>query len=131
MKDFESEARTEEKCDDSIKNYFLYHIRHVLAAGNPKVYKYIVQWMAHLIQRPYIKPGVCLIFKGVHGCGKSEFWEAFAQHIIGQDWCSQVQGMDDLTGTFNYVTKNKVFVLAEEVNRYVGKAGAEKFKQSM
>ena len=48
LRAFDDESRIAMDCDEKTRNYALHHIKHVLADGRQDVYKYIVEWIAHL-----------------------------------------------------------------------------------
>lgn len=45
---------------------------------------YTLNWLAHLLQKPYDLPGVGLIFTGSKGVGKDTLWDFFMIHVIGE-----------------------------------------------
>ncbi len=54
---------------DSTKDchLFLKHLLHVICQDDEANYRYLLGWMAHMIQRPEEKPGVAVIFRGQEG----------------------------------------------------------------
>lgn len=65
-------------------NLVLRFIKDVLAAGNKAKYKYIVQWLAHIVQKPYEKPNVVLVIVGVEGTGKGFLTDGLMRGILGE-----------------------------------------------
>lgn len=49
---------------------YLDHLRYVICAGHEPSFRYLVGWMAHLFQKPDIKPSVAVVLKSVEGTGK-------------------------------------------------------------
>ena len=47
------------------------HILNVIANGDRGKANYILDWIAHMVQRPWEKPGVALVLTGAKGTGKS------------------------------------------------------------
>jgi len=47
------------------------HILHVVAGGDQKKADFILDWCAHMVQRPWEKPGVALVLRGKKGTGKT------------------------------------------------------------
>lgn len=45
---------------------------------------YTLNWLAHLLQKPFDLPGVGLIFTGSKGVGKDTLWDFFMTHVIGE-----------------------------------------------
>ena len=91
----------------------LNHIREVWCADNPRVYTYVIKWLAHAICRPWIKMGCSLVLVGNEGCGKSLLINAIGS-IFGQYFLT-LTDMDDLLGRFTSILCDKLFVFADEV----------------
>src|SRR5437773_1759621 len=49
---------------------FLKHIEEIICCGNEVVYGYVLNWFAHLFQRPAELPEVALVLRGLQGTGK-------------------------------------------------------------
>ena len=98
---------------------FLNHIRYLSGteSGSPKVQNYIVNWLAHMIQRPFEKPGVALCFKSEQGTGKSMFW-SFIGRMMGEA-LSVSTGNINIIGNFNGMIENKILIIGEEISDYV------------
>ena len=56
-----------------------------LANGNPDHRDYIIKWIALKLQKPWVIPGVCLVFTGPQGVGKSLLWNFVGTKLIGRD----------------------------------------------
>ncbi|MFW8303966.1 primase-helicase family protein, partial [Klebsiella pneumoniae] len=67
---------------------------------------YLLQWMAHLIQRPEEKPSVAVVMKSVEGTGKNTLVRPLLQ-ILGP-YAAQINGIRHLTGRFNSTLANKL-----------------------
>src|SRR5690606_18889741 len=50
---------------------FLEHALMNVCNGDTKLFHYLISYFAHLIQRPWEKPLVALVFKGSKGVGKN------------------------------------------------------------
>jgi bifunctional DNA primase/polymerase-like protein/uncharacterized protein DUF5906 len=50
---------------------FLEHARANVCVGDDKLYRWLMGFFAHLVQRPWEKPLVALVFKGEKGVGKN------------------------------------------------------------
>ena len=50
---------------------FLDHLLDNVCDGDRALYRWLVGWMAHLVQRPWEKPGTAVVFKGKPGVGKT------------------------------------------------------------
>lgn len=92
----------------------LHHIQ--LLCGNDMVaYEFVLDWFAAILQRPGFLNGICLIFKGKHGCGKDMFLSWFGTRIVGlQNYYKTARPHIDLFGAFNSSRKDIVFYHIEE-----------------
>ena len=54
---------------------FLDHAKTNLCGGDEALYRWLLGYCAHLIQRPWEKPLVALVFRGAKGTGKNAFIE--------------------------------------------------------
>ncbi|WP_052074445.1 DUF5906 domain-containing protein [Shewanella mangrovi] len=92
---------------------FLEHLRVVLCRGDEKVFSYLVQWLAHIIQRPEEKPSVAVVLKSVEGTGKGTLFKPLKTILGGM--AVQVNGAEQITGKFNSLVANKLLVFGDEV----------------
>lgn len=91
---------------------YLEHVHQIICAGNDEHYRYLMSWLADMIQNPAQKPGVAVILKAGQGTGKGSFLEPLGQ-IIGSHYC-YANRPDVLTGKFNSLLENKVLIFADE-----------------
>ncbi|EIE51208.1 hypothetical protein C357_10327 [Citreicella sp. 357] len=72
-------------------------ILKVICKGDRKKYRWLILWMAHMVQRPGEKPGTAIICRGEGGTGKGSFGQLLAKlaaphfkqlekqvHVVGQ-----------------------------------------------
>lgn len=91
----------------------LNHLRHVVCDGDQDAYRYLLGWMAHLVQYPGEKPGVGLILKGLKGTGKSVVSDYLAA-MIGMRHSPVVAETNQLTGKFNAHMADALLFRVEE-----------------
>lgn len=91
---------------------FLAHLRDNVCNGNEEHFTWLVAWMAHLIQRPWEKPGVAVVLKGLKGVGKSIVGDVLrallTHHTVA------VSQPRHLVGNFNAHLARALLVLVEE-----------------
>ncbi len=91
---------------------FLKHIEENICSGNIDHYNWVIDWLAHLIQKPYDKAGTALVLRGEMGTGKGKFARSigklFGQHFI------PILSRSQLTGRFNSHLADKVLVFVDE-----------------
>ncbi|MBB95528.1 MAG: hypothetical protein CML68_13180 [Rhodobacteraceae bacterium] len=89
------------------------HVRDVIAAGNEAHFRYVIGWLADLVQNPGRKPGVALVLRGGKGVGKDTLAEIMGR-IIGRKHVAHIIRADDLTGRFNAPFATALLVHVEE-----------------
>lgn len=105
---------TSSKCPEDVFNLFeglalepakgdctiyLNHLRDVVCAGDERAYRYLIQWMAHLIQKPDEKPAAAIVMKSVPGTGKGTTVKPLLQ-MLGQ-YAAHINGAAHIAGRFN------------------------------
>jgi hypothetical protein len=89
------------------------HIRDVICAGNAEHFQWLLNWCAHLFQRPWEKGEVAVVLRGGEGTGKGTFARALGQ-IVGVVHYLQVFNPKHLVGQFNAHLADKVLLFADE-----------------
>ena len=62
---------------------YLEYILKIVVSGNSEHYEWLLDWVAHIFQKPWEKPGTSVILRGIEGIGKSFFAETIGQLISG------------------------------------------------
>jgi hypothetical protein len=62
--------------------------------------EYVLNWLAHIVQYPAQKTGVCILLYGEQGCGKSTIGEFLLRKIIGLDKMIITSKADKMFGKF-------------------------------
>jgi hypothetical protein len=90
------------------------HIKTIWCKGNELYYEYVLNWMAHVIQKPYEKIKVALALKSTfEGAGKGCIVDKLMQ-IIGDNHACQVANDTDLFGDFTSTMSGKVLLDLDE-----------------
>ncbi|MEZ9303138.1 primase-helicase family protein [Vibrio breoganii] len=98
---------------DNLIEKILWHLKFIICSGNDEDYKYLLAWMAHIVQKPEQKSGVCVVLKSeARGTGKSTV-SVLLERLLGQH-AMRVQDGKHLLGAFNSHLANKLFVTIEE-----------------
>lgn len=87
---------------DAKKGFDMYmsHIEENMCDGNAEHFKWIMGYFAHLIQKPYEKPLVTLVFKGSKGVGKNAAIDRMGK-LIGSNQYLVAHNSRYLTSNFN------------------------------
>lgn len=91
---------------------YLRHIRDNICAGDTACYEYLLNWMAHLVQRPAELPGVAVVLKGRQGTGKGIFASNLGKLLGGH--YRHVTSREHFLGRFNGHLQNAVLLFADE-----------------
>jgi Family of unknown function (DUF5906) len=94
------------------------YIHDILASNSDEIYNWIMDFFAHMIQKPWEKPEVALVMMGLKGVGKT-----FLMHIIKvlidgkhqQRHCFKTSSQNDIYGDYTEHLKNLIALLLEEV----------------
>jgi len=93
----------------------LRHIRNVVCRRNKPKFKYLMRWLAFLVQHPDQLPGTVIVLKSrQEGTGKSTVGEAMRK-IFGPHHSALVDDKERIVGRFNDWLEPMCFILAEEI----------------
>lgn len=106
-------------CEARLPRLF-WHIRHILGNGDDACFQYILNWLAHQVQRPGKKIGVALVFKSKQGAGKGLIWDFVGFKIIGKDLYLYCNDLDKVISKFNSISANKLLTIFDEVSSWGG-----------
>lgn len=99
------------KSDPDVQRW-LKHIRHIICQDDDQVYQYLMDWFAHLVQKPEEKPQAAIILKGEQGTGKNAALKPILK-IMGVHGL-YVERPGAVSGKHNKVLDNKLLVFADE-----------------
>jgi len=110
--------------DDENKNFsveiiqpILNHIKYLVNEEDKKntpTFDYVLNWMAHIIQKPQRKTESALVFYSrKEGVGKNAFTDIVEKIFNG--YYQKVKGIETLAGKFNSALKAKLIVFGDEI----------------
>ena len=111
---FRADLVTEEDIDMNLIEPFLNHIRKVMSNCNDKVYGFVLNWLAQIVQEPWKKMGHALLFVGQEGAGKGRFLELI-RRVIGSSLVTEANDLESVSGRFNSQLNDKLVVCFNEV----------------
>jgi hypothetical protein len=91
---------------------FLEHALVNVCQGDEELYKWLIGYFAHLIQKPWEKPLVALVFKGKKGVGKNALIERVG-HLLGSSFMV-TSDRRYLVGNFNGHLENMLLFTLDE-----------------
>lgn len=93
-----------------------HHIKHVLCSGDEEIYKYLLDWIAHILQKPYEFVGTAPVFISLPGAGKGIIMETLLGKIIGSDYFVASGDGKDFTNSFNSILESRLLVNVDEAS---------------
>lgn len=101
-----------------------------LSGRDQEVYDYILNWSAHIFQKPYEKPEVVIIFSSFEeGVGKDTYGDHVLRPLLSDDYYYTTgDAENDFFGRFTTHLQNKLLVKLEEMNYEVFNKYDDKFK---
>ena len=91
---------------------YLTHLEKVICGGEQVAYKYLIGWLAHMVQKPSEKPSVAVFMRSVMGTGKDTMVRAISE-MLGMHATTQ-NGDEQITGRFQGALQEKLFVFINE-----------------
>ncbi|HEM7873839.1 TPA: bifunctional DNA primase/polymerase [Burkholderia contaminans] len=88
------------------------HIRDVICSGDASVDRYVMGWLARMVQQPGEPGEVALVLRGREGVGKGTLAWAI-EHLFGHH-AKHLSQSKHLTGSFNSHLRAAAFVFADE-----------------
>ena len=93
----------------------LHHLKKVYCNDDQDLYKYLMGWLASMIQHPEKKLLVALgFYSSEQGAGKNIFWDWFGKHILGILY-QYVNNIDTIFSKFSKRFENCLLVILDEV----------------
>lgn len=85
-----------------------------LISGHNKIHAaYVLDYLAHMIQKPEEKPSVAIVMRGGRGIGKGSFTKPISR-ILGMHY-AQLTGAGQAAGRFNAVIVGKLCIFLDEL----------------
>jgi hypothetical protein len=85
--------------------------------------EYLIKWLAFIIQFPYMKTQVSLLFRDQAGLlsegggtGKNQFFERLCARLIGEKYAYFVDDNNELYNSFNSLFEGKLLIFVEEAS---------------
>lgn len=98
----------------------------VICNNNVALFDYLINYLAHMLQRPHEKPGIMIVFLSGQGCGKGTFYK-----LISRIWSRttlQVCDINEVIGQFNAALERNYVVCMDEALFAGDKKSLDKLK---
>jgi len=103
------------------------HLIDNVANHDEAVREWVLNWVAHLFQRPYEKPGVALVIKGKKGSGKDTPFDQLNQ-LLGKMYYNTGTPEKSIFSNFNGMMMYNLLFKFEEATYKDGKANEDALK---
>tara|TARA_B100001939_G_scaffold142023_1_gene122876 strand:+ start:2346 stop:4607 length:2262 start_codon:yes stop_codon:yes gene_type:complete len=122
-RDFDVEKITEYEEDTKGLEFILNHIK-ILCNNDTLVYEYVLDYFAHMFQRPHEKPGKFILFVSLQGTGKSLLFQLLT-NMLGEEKVLETPIPErDVWGNHNSRMMNSYLVNIEEL-KFLSSKGSE------
>jgi hypothetical protein len=91
----------------------------ILASHQPALEEYLLNWLAHMLQKPFQLPGVALIITGRKGYGKDTLFDFLGEFVLGSDYFTNYTENNQLFDHHDTGKVQKLMVKVEEADRAV------------
>tara|TARA_R110000765_G_scaffold126044_2_gene223895 strand:+ start:87 stop:2378 length:2292 start_codon:yes stop_codon:yes gene_type:complete len=112
--------------EDADISMFLNHIK-VLSGHDAEGTEYIMDYLAHMIQKPGELVKIALLFQSKQGVGKNIFFETLITVLLGKEYLLQTANMDHVIGKWSMIN-NKIMVILDETSGKDSFQGSGKIK---
>lgn len=109
---FSSTPMKNEKRAKAALDAFLEHARDNVCGGDKRLFKWLMGYFAHLVQKPWEKPLVALVFRGSKGVGKNALVDCVG-HLLGAHYLL-TSNRRYLVGNFNGHLENCLLFALDE-----------------
>ena len=101
-------------------------LHDVICAGNIVLFSYLMQFLAHMLQRPCVKPGIIIVLLSGQGTGKGSFFRIL--HRIWSRTTLVVSDVSQIVGTFNAAMERNYVICMDEALFSGDKKSTERLK---
>ncbi|KAA6330466.1 MAG: hypothetical protein EZS28_053497, partial [Streblomastix strix] len=106
-----------DEVDQTKIEQFLGLVKDTISANDERVYEYILNWFAFIVQNIGKKTETAIILKGLQGIGKNVFTNVLCELLAGYS-SKNITDIDDFVGKFNTAIENKMLAIANEMKNF-------------
>lgn len=93
---------------------FVAFIKDIICNGNDEHFGWLIDWIAHMIQKPYERSEVAVVLKGGEGIGKG-FLAKRLGDLVGREHYAQVSNSKNVFGDFNASLVDTLLLFCDEL----------------
>ena len=93
----------------------------VLCKHDKPIAEYVINWLAHILQHPFVNPLTSLILSGKKGCGKDTLGDFIQEWVVGDLLSHNYTSTDQFWEKHDTDRLNKLFIKLEEASGNVNK----------
>ncbi|KAA6372387.1 MAG: hypothetical protein EZS28_032086 [Streblomastix strix] len=102
-----------DEIDQSKIEQFLRLVKDTIAANDDKIYEYLPNWYAYIVQNTVKKTETAVILQGLQGIGKNVYTNVLCELLAGYS-ATNITDIDEFVGNFNSVIENKMLAVPNE-----------------
>jgi Family of unknown function (DUF5906) len=116
--------KTQESCDEKTVTEVISTFSEfitILSGHNASIAEYMLNWISHLLQKPFENPLTCIILSGQKGCGKDTLGDFLQNWVIGNTYCHNYTSTAQFWDKHDCDRINKFLIKLEEASGYINK----------
>jgi hypothetical protein len=91
-------------------------LAYILAGKSAELSDYLIQWTAHILQKPFENPKTAVILTGGKGCGKDTYGDFISEWIIGEKYYHNYTSTAQFWEKHDCDRMGKFFIKLEEAS---------------
>lgn len=97
------------------------HICNIWCSKDQVIYEYIMNWLAHFIQRPNVKSGTAILLKSqFQGAGKNIITDFIGNYVVGSRYYNTINDIEQVVDRFNSKSENKLLTICDDSELWWG-----------
>ena len=101
--------------EDFKASLFYTHTLTHTCNNNPETFEYLLNWIAHMIQKPAERAGVNVLLYGGQGTGKGTI-ATFIKRLVGVQQFAMYANLGDFVNKFNADQMGKLFIFLDDLS---------------
>ena len=107
---------TFEPAEDQGEIKLFLELVNILTGKQELLAEYLLNWTAHIIQKPFENPKTAIILTGEKGCGKDTYGDFISEWIVGEKYYHNYTSTTQFWDKYDCDRLNKFFIKLEEAS---------------